>query len=74
MKNRNNVDENKASEIERELNKNLADFCTDVMVCPHCGKLVGTLAGIPPVCPYCKKLLRESVFKKIIEFIKKKIE
>ena len=47
------------SEIEKEHNRFLANICTDMMVCPHCGKLVGTLAGVPPVCPHCRKRLGE---------------
>lgn len=71
------------SEIEKEHNRFLANICTDMMVCPHCGKLVGTLAGVPPVCPHCRneltpnfrtvqKRLGESIFKILNDFLKNK--
>ena len=60
------------SEIEKEHNRFLANICKDMMVCPHCGKLVGTLAGVPPVCPHCRKRLGESIFKILNDFLKNK--
>ena len=67
-----NDDKDTIPEIEKEINKNLANMMTDTMACPHCGKLIGTLAGVPSACPHCKKSLHISVFKILFDFLKSK--